>query len=116
MKKKFLLLVLLSFMLIGCAEREVKPIDWDVSQNNDWEIWATGEISEIKVVKGNNCGHKNPIPDADCSSYYRNRKSASAVSDAIALASASTYSGCQKSGWDRRGTPLAHARHAMCPA
>ncbi len=67
--KKFLLLLLLSFMLIGCKPEP--PTNYNVNENSDWEIWATGKLTKIEIVKHSKCRHKKPYPGPSCWSYYQ---------------------------------------------
>ena len=56
-------------MLVGCSKKN--PINWDVNENSDWEIWATGELVSVEIIKHEDCKHQDPVPGPNCWSYYK---------------------------------------------
>ena len=52
--KIIILTICLVSLLSGCAQKK-EPINWDVSSEDKWEIYGTGEITELKFVQTCSC-------------------------------------------------------------
>ena len=59
--KKLILTVtmtVLTFMLNGCCGECGKPKEWDITKDSNWEVYAKGKITNIKIVQGCTGDHK----------------------------------------------------------